>query len=255
MVLSMREIKDVNILRDLYGTYLILRTWIRYINNAPYRGSIKKLKNKDQRNFRKFFIEVEKVRRGDFQGAGINLPDFDKADADGKAWIKYLEDFGLNQQSRVLDYGCGSLRLGKSMINYLEDKKYVGVDISDHFYSLGIQNYLTPETADKKQARFFVIDSEEFNSELKEEKFDFIYSQWVMMHVCPEELEHYFRNILSKLDDEGQFFFDFIHSIINLKQNALTWGYPSRTVFGIIKKLGFKYERLYGNLYRVTKAK
>lgn len=248
-------LKKFDIMRDIYGSLLILRSWFKYWRKSPpYKDFVDKLGDKKSSSFRIFFTQVEKLRRSEIQTMGINLSTFEKAEDDGKTWIKFLNDFGLNHESTVLDYGCGSLRLGKSMVEYLNQGNYVGVDISDHFYELGIQNYLTEEKKEEKMAEFYVIDSDQFKLKLDKRRFNIIYSQWVMMHVSPEELPLYFDNVLSLLDEGGQFFFDFTHSVVTLKQNALTWGYPSRKIFSLIRERGYKHERIIGNLYRVTKA-
>ena len=127
------------------------------------------------------------------------------------------------------------------------------MDISDHFYSLGIKNYLGEGVSKEKQAEFHVIDSDSFKQYMRNRSFDIIYSQWVMMHVHPDQLGHYFDNILSVMDANSRFILGFTHSVITLKQNALTWGYPSRKVRGLIRERGFDMERIKGNMYRVSK--
>ena len=252
--MTLKELlKNNPIIRDLHGTYRIIRSWIKYIGKQPYRDSIRKHESKKEEDFTSFFTEVEISRRNETQALGINLSSLEKADADGQRWLDFLVSEGLNKNSTALDYGCGSLRLGKSLINYLEVGKYVGVDISDHFYSLGIKNYLGESISREKQAKFHVIDSESYKQNMKNRRFDFIYSQWVMMHVHPGQLGHYFDNILSLMDANSRFIFDFTHSVITLKQNALTWGYPTRKVRGLIRERGFNMERIKGNMYRVSK--
>ena len=63
-----------------------------------------------------------------------------------------------------------------------------------------------------------------------QKKFDYIYSSWVLMHVPPYELNNYFQNIFRLMHNKTKFYFDFMHSIITLKQNALTWGYNSSKI-------------------------
>lgn len=43
------------------------------------------------------------------------------------AYVRHLE---LEPHHRLLDFGCGTLRTGKHLIDYLEPGRYVGVDIS-----------------------------------------------------------------------------------------------------------------------------
>ena len=248
-------LKKSDNLRDLYGSYRIVRSWMKYTKKPPYKEAVENLKNQNFDNFTNFFTEVEIQRRNKMQSMGINLTSREKADNDGREWLKFLQCHGLNEKSTVMDYGCGSLRLGKTLIKYLNPQNYVGVDISDHFYSLGIKNYLTNEVYKQKRPEFYIINSDDYETHLSGRTFDFIYSQWVMMHVHPDQLSRYFDNIFSQMNEESVFFFDFTHSIITLRQNALTWGYPSRKIKKLIIERGFAFERVHGNMLKVYKSK
>jgi len=94
--------KNNAFIRDLHGTYRIIRSWIKYIGKQPYRDSIRKRKpNKE--DFTSFFTEVEISRRNETQALGINLPSLEKADADGQRWLDFLVTEGLEKNSTVLD--------------------------------------------------------------------------------------------------------------------------------------------------------
>jgi cyclopropane fatty-acyl-phospholipid synthase-like methyltransferase len=239
--------------RDLYGTYRIVRSWLKNPRKQPYVEEVAELGDQASEDFSTYFVQIEKKRRSKFQTLGINLRSIDMADENGKEWLDYLKTQGLTSEHTVLEYGCGSLRLGKTLVENLDHGKYVGVDITDHFYKLGIANYLTEQTKAQKNANFFVIGSPEYKAQLKGRKFNFIYSHWVMAHVPPDKLETYFDNVFELMDENSLFFFDFTNSIFTIRQNELTWGYPSRLIGKIIHSKGFKYERLYGNMLKVYK--
>ena len=105
----------------------------------------------------------------------------------------------------------------------------------------------------KKKPSFFIINSSDYEKFMKNKKFDYIYSSWVLMHVPPYELNNYFQNIFRLMHNKTKFYFDFKHSIITLKQNALTWGYNSSKIKRIINSNGFISRRVLGDFLEVTK--
>lgn len=54
---------------------------------------------------------------------------------DGHDEFTALEQFGLRPDHVVVDFGCGSLRIGRHLIDYLQTGNYWGLDITDVFFS------------------------------------------------------------------------------------------------------------------------
>jgi len=237
--------------REIYGTLKILRSKIHYLKHPVYETSIKivEKQGKSEADFNDFFTAVEAVERQDIQRLGINVPSRKKADQDGANWLAFLRSHGLNAEHSVLDYGCGSLRLGVSIIRFLKSKNYTGVDISNHFYDLGIKNYLGQSNLAEKNPTFGVIGSAEYKALIESKTYDFIYSRWVFMHVHPNQLEQYFSNIRNLMHERSLFYFDMTPSLFTLRQNALTWGYSIRNIKKIVHSYGLDCERVVGNLY------
>jgi SAM-dependent methyltransferase len=65
---------------------------------------------------------------------GALARDWDKI---GQLQIDYLIGAGLRPQDRVLDLGCGALRGGGKIINYLDDGHYYGIDMDKHLLNAG----------------------------------------------------------------------------------------------------------------------
>src|SRR4026208_1796303 len=51
-----------------------------------------------------------------------------------------LTTLGLRQHDALLDVGCGSLRVGRLLIPYLNKKKYFGFEPNDWLVQDGIKN-------------------------------------------------------------------------------------------------------------------
>ncbi len=66
----------------------------------------------------------------------------DRGDADwwqaGQArFSKMIETFGIAPQDRVIDYGCGTLRLGGHFMRYLDRGGYFGLDVAQDLITMG----------------------------------------------------------------------------------------------------------------------
>ena len=113
----------------------------------------------------------------------------------GRRVFELLKQLGLNRGSSCVDYGCGSLRIGRYLINYLDPGRYLGLDIVDSFYREG-RKLLGEELIAAKAPRFAVIDDAVIAEEARRAP-DFLFSNAVVQHVPPWALERFFRMIAS----------------------------------------------------------
>ncbi len=102
---------------------------------------------------------------------------------------------------RIVDYGCGSLRIGAHFIRRQEPGCFLGLDVIDGFYEFG-KRAIGPALLAEKAPRFHVIDEagialgEAFGA-------DMVYSNVVCVHVHPDETAEYFRNLLRLTHKQG----------------------------------------------------
>ncbi len=255
------RLKKVMLLRELRGTFHVINGRVRYfLKLSPGNlGAEETATANPKSSYRSFYIEVEKEKmrrmrklRGD--GIAKNVVDARAADASGQRWLEFLVDRGLKRSDRVLEYGCGSLRLGKSVIEYLVSGHYVGLDITDFFYLAGIENYLGQALLESRKPRFGVIGSEEHQRIRRDFKFDVGFSTLALMHVPPGEMDEYFRNVLGLMHADSVFYFDFQPSLFALKKNSLTWGVPFRLVRRAAGRFGGRLAHVHGNLFKLTIA-
>ncbi len=252
-------LKKVMVLRELRGTFHVFRSRIRYLAMPGNLGAEEAATSDAKSSYRSFYIEVEKEkmrRLRKLRGESIakNVVDTRVADASGQRWLEFLVSSGLKSSDRVLEYGCGSLRLGKSVIQFLEPGHYVGLDITDFFYLAGVENYLGQALLEARKPRFGVIGSEEHERIRCDFKFDVGFSTLALMHVPPNEMDEYFRNVLGLMHADSVFFFDFQPSLFTLKKNSLTWGVPFRLVRRAAGRCGGRLVHVHGNLFKLTPA-
>src|ERR1700692_1582396 len=72
-----------------------------------------------------------------------------------------LTTLGLRQHHLLLDVGCGSLRVGRLLIPYLNRGKYFGIEPNEWLVEEGIRQELGETVVQTKRPTFFFTDSPE----------------------------------------------------------------------------------------------
>lgn len=87
---------------------------------------------------------------------------------------------GLREHHRLLDFGCGSLRLGRLAIPYLMPDRYCGIEPEMRLVEEGFKHELGDDIRLLKRPRFDA--NRDYRVEVFEETFDFIIAQSVFSH-------------------------------------------------------------------------
>ena len=77
----------------------------------------------------------------------------------GLEQFEKVKSLGITPASTVLDYGCGSLRIGQHFIRCLNPGRFWGLDVTDRFYNDGLA-LLEDGLAAEKQPHLHVIDDD-----------------------------------------------------------------------------------------------
>src|SRR5882757_741813 len=70
-----------------------------------------------------------------------------------------LTTLGLRQHHSLLDVGCGSLRIGRLLIPYLNRAKYFGIEPNEWLVGEGIENEVGQDLVRIKRPSFFFTAS------------------------------------------------------------------------------------------------
>ena len=111
-----------------------------------------------------------------------------------KRFAAYQRMLELTPDMRVVDFGCGSLRIGYHTISFLQPGHYFGLDIQKEFLTLGEQ-MLGADLYALKQPTLRVIDQQTV-AEAARFGADAVMSINVALHVRPEEIGVYFERLV-----------------------------------------------------------
>jgi len=91
----------------------------------------------------------------------------DRYDLVAAMTFNLLTTLGLRQHHALLDVGCGSLRIGRLLIPYLNKDKYVGIEPNEWLVREGIRNEIGETLVPIKRPKFFFTDSPAVLNEMK----------------------------------------------------------------------------------------
>lgn len=131
--------------------------------------------------------------------AGVNSWEGDHLS--GEPILGLLKGLGMKPEHRLLDFACGSLRVGRWFIPYLDRDRYFGIDKNLWLVEMARLEEIPAEVWEEKRPRF--SDEAGFNAAVFEpEMFDFVLAHAVMMHSCHRQIRALLQS-LSKVLKRG----------------------------------------------------
>ncbi len=145
-------------------------------------------------------------RGGDHATLGPKLRKYSNWwDAGKNAFDRHLRWFHIAPHNRLVDYGCGSLRIGGHFIRHLAPEHYFGLDVVTGFIDMG-KELIGEEMMAEKKPRFEVI-GEATVAEAAAWGADIVCSNAVSYHVHRDEAGTYFGNLAKIAGKPGTLLF------------------------------------------------
>ncbi len=161
----------------------------------------------------------------------------DYFEAGRAAFNRYQKFCGLVATDRVVDYGCGSLRLGIHFIEFLDAANYFGLDVTRDFIDIGVS--AAPALITQKRPQLFAIDDISIRSAVAFGA-DAVISNAVSYHVHPDETGAYLDNLRAICAKPGaRLFFDVKLSDSTVRFRSRGWAYPLDMYIAGLKPLTF----------------
>ncbi len=152
--------------------------------------------------------------------------------------VRHMFDLGLSARHRVLDYGCGSLRLGRLLIPALDRGNYLGLDVTERFYTAGLASIDARLLADK-QPHLRVIAPATI-ADAAATPPDFLLSFAVLQHVPPTELDAFFGNIVRLIGARTTALISFRNAEIDGRYRNASWAYTPGELLQCLQRTGLR---------------
>jgi hypothetical protein len=113
----------------------------------------------------------------------------------GREQLVALLREGLRPESRVLEFGCGCLRIGYWLVRFLDADRYYGIEPARQRVDCGLRYLFTPEELQIKRPRFDFNPN--FNSSVFGVKIDFFLARSIWTHASKAQIEATLDSFLS----------------------------------------------------------
>lgn len=164
----------------------------------------------------------------------------------GATQFRLLCSLGLRAHHHVLDFGCGSLRAGRLLIQYLNKSCYYGIEPNKWLVNGAIEHELGKELISLKQPRF--SHNSDFETSVFSKRFDFILAQSVFSHSGKDLIATALNNFRNSLKADGLIAATFIESSEDSEEKGWIYpkcvGYRKLTINELIEGAGLHPQRI-----------
>lgn len=143
-------------------------------------------------------------------------------DVVGANQFMLLVMLGLREHHDVLDIGCGSLRLGKLLLPYLEPGRYCGVEPEQWLVDEGIEQELGADFVARRRPEFRY--SHDFPLTSFGRRFDYLVAQSIFSHASVDQIEQCMAAAADALEPDGRFVATFVVGDSDYRGHQ--WVYP-----------------------------
>jgi len=117
--------------------------------------------------------------------------------------IAFLKQFGLEPHHTLLDLGCGTLRGGIPLIEYLQENHYVGFEVRREVLEEG---RIKLQEAGLTHKNPMLLSRDDISSLQLGRQFDFVWAYSVLIHLSDEVLDDFLVILREHLKSSGAFF-------------------------------------------------
>ena len=125
----------------------------------------------------------------------------------GSLQMDFLKANGLMPEHKLLDIGCGSLRLGVRAAEFLEPGNYWGTDLSSALLDAGYEKEICPAGLSARLPRAQLVTDEDFKFVGVPARIDFAVAQSVFTHLTFNHLRLCLANLARHVTSPCNFFF------------------------------------------------
>ena len=143
----------------------------------------------------------------------------------GLSQMALLFHLGLKETDKVLDFGCGSLRLGRLLIPFLRRGHYFGIEPNIWLVEDGFTHELGADARALKVPHF--SDNADFDCGVFGVQFDFIMAQSIITHSGWRTTTRLLESAAASLSPTGILALSYIAAPAGSAPPAPDWTYPN----------------------------
>lgn len=143
--------------------------------------------------------------------------------------MSLLSALALEETDRVLDFGCGSLRLGRSLIPFLHKGGYCGIEPNGWLIEDGLDYESGRDICAVKAPRF--DSNADFDCTVFNESFDFIVAQSIITHAGPDQANRMLETAARALKADGMIVLSYIKAKPGAALPGAGWSYPANIAY------------------------
>jgi SAM-dependent methyltransferase len=138
----------------------------------------------------------------------------------GRLCVEVLLKEGLRPSSRVLDVGCGALRVGHWLMRFLDAGCYFGIEPNREMLEVGLQEIVKPEVVARADAHF--AHNDDFDFSVFGEQFDFVLARSIWTHTSKAQIRTMLASFAATAAPGGAFLASY-HPATGLAPLAQRW--------------------------------
>jgi cyclopropane fatty-acyl-phospholipid synthase-like methyltransferase len=162
-------------------------------------GAVRRARRRALRAGRKLAFKIR--ARGRSRHGLVGLPYL--AQMQRRFQFRFLTSHGLRPEHRLLDIGCGTLRGGIPLIEYLQTGNYIGVEARPTVLDEGRRELAEAGLEHKQPLLIATADPSEVTLDAP---FDFAWAFMVLIHMPDEVVQSYLAFVARAMSEEGEFF-------------------------------------------------
>jgi SAM-dependent methyltransferase len=120
----------------------------------------------------------------------------------GRDCIITLLRNGLRPDHQLLDFGCGTLRLGYWLVRFMDDGHYFGIEPNEKMLQAGKTYSLGTELIERKSPRFSSNADCDFS--VFGTRFDFVVARSILTHTTPGMLRKIIQEFHKNTTEQGR---------------------------------------------------
>ena len=121
----------------------------------------------------------------------------------GRLSFEVLLREGLLPSSRVLDVGCGALRVGYWLMRFLDPGRYFGIEPNREMLRIGLEELVEPQVVERAAAHF--SHNDDFDFAVFGERFDFVFARSIWTHASKPQIRAMLASFAATSSPRGVF--------------------------------------------------